>query len=177
MGEETLQDPRANYAYLDELDYRGWAWEFLRRCDDYRSDYRSLQDSKHPEHFDNEHKTLAKRWRLKRMMDPCSLESPEFFYERYENIDDLMFVDLKKWNAIMFEMHPPNFSSEKWKNSIICWDLNVQGRSLNQIAERLYENYEGVSHETRHHPARHLVKSSLCRFKELRKLYIKIAYK
>jgi hypothetical protein len=176
MGELTLQDLLADYAYLDDLDNRGWAWEFLRRCEKYQSDYRSLQNSKHPKPFDNKHKALAEKWHLKRMMDPSSREIPEFFYECFEQVDYLMKFDPRRLADLWVKMKPPRFSNDVGKDSITCWDLKVRKWSLNDTAGLLYPDHKGISHYTQHHPARHLVQYYRKRFKELQADYIKIAY-
>ncbi len=87
MNQELL----AEYDYLDELDCRGWAWEILRRIDQYREDYRRLQKEEGPESFNSEHESLAQKWHVRCMLSPDSREVPEFFHERYQNIPrDLM---------------------------------------------------------------------------------------
>ncbi len=38
----TNEELIAEYTYLDDLDCRGWAWEILRRSDEYRADFNRL---------------------------------------------------------------------------------------------------------------------------------------
>tara|TARA_B100000315_G_scaffold247817_1_gene277047 strand:- start:722 stop:1528 length:807 start_codon:yes stop_codon:yes gene_type:complete len=90
---------KEDYAYTDDLDKQGWAWEFLRRNPEYRKDYESLQSGefkevtyepkKKSEETEEQWKarcilnedvdprkigseqTLARKWRLKfRLYDP-----------------------------------------------------------------------------------------------------------
>ena len=167
----------AKYGFLDDLDLRGWAWEFLRRDDDYRNDFDRLQKLAHPEPFEAEHAALALKWHVRRLIDPESCEVPEFFHERYQLDDDLMWRDPRKWDAMMAELQTPHFNLRTWKHSIICKDLRAQGYSLNKIASRLYPNHQGQSQQTQHDPARHLVQGDLRRLKKLQVDYIKIAYR
>ena len=170
------QELLAEYAYLDELDCRGWAWEILRRRDDYRADYNRLQTLEHPEPFDSEHEALAKQWHVRRLLDPDSREVPEFFHERYQNIpDDLMWRNPREWGDLIMEKRPPRFMPEALKHSLICRDLEGQKCSHNEIARRLYPGYKSESQETRHHPARDRVRDDLKRLKIIETSYIKIA--
>ena len=135
----------AEYAYLDDLDCRGWAWEFLRRNDKYRTDYDRLQTLERPEPFDSEHAALTKKWHVRRLLDPSSREVPEFIHERWQKIPaDLMWRSPREWQALMIEKTPPGFNSQTWKRSIICKDLRDQKYSLNKAAEKLYPGYEGT---------------------------------
>ena len=173
MNQELL----AKYAYLDELDCRGWAWEILRRRDDYRTDYARLQTLAHPEPFDSEHAALTEKWHVRRLLDPDLREVPEFFYERYQNIPaDLMEQSPREWDALGKEMRPPLFTLRTWKHSIICKDLNAQGYSLNEIARGLYPGFEGIPSQQQHEPARDRVNDDLKRLKILQAKYLKIAF-
>ncbi len=170
---ELLDD----YAYLDELERPAWAWEILRRNDNYRTDFARLQALADPEHFKTEHAALAEAWHVRRLIDPDSPEVPEFYHERWQNIpDDLMWRRPAEWEAIMIEMEPPKFYREPWKHSIICKDLKDQGYSLNKSAKHLYPGHLGVPNDSRHHPARDQVRRDLKRFEKLLSEYLKIAY-
>ncbi len=172
MNQELL----AKYDYLDELDYRGLAWEILRRHDDYRADFDRLQTLERPEPFNSEHESLAQKWHVRCMLSPDSREVPEFFHERYQNIPiDLMWRNPREWQALMKEKQPPRFMPEALKHSLICRDLKRQKCTLNQIAERLYPGHKGESQITRHHPARDRVRDDLKRLKKIETSYIKIA--
>ena len=83
-NEELIEE----YSYLDDLDCRGRAWELLRRNDEYRADYDRLQNLKHPGPFNSEHAILAKKWHVRRLLNPNSREVPEFFHERWQSIPD-----------------------------------------------------------------------------------------
>ena len=176
MDEKTLQDLLADYDYLDDLDRRGWAWEFLRRCEKYQSDYRSLQDLEHPEPFNRKHKALAEKWHLKRMMDPSSRERPEFFYECFEQVDYLMKFDPRRLDDLWVKMKPPRFTNRTGKNSIICWHLKARGLSRNESAELMHPGHERRPTETPNHPLIHRIVGDLERFENLQAEYIKIAY-
>ena len=166
----------AEYAYLDDLDCRGWAWEVLRRNDKYRADYDRLQTLEGPEPFESEHAALANNWHVRRLFDPDSREIPEFFHERYQNVNNLMWRDPHKWEALVIEMTPPRFNPVTWKHSIICKDLKVQGCSYNEIARDFYPGYKGKSHVTQHGPARDRVRDDLKRLRKLQAEYLKIAF-
>lgn len=171
------QELVSEYAYLDKLDCRGWAWEVLRRSDEYRADYDRIQTSASPEPFDSKHEAIAKKWYVRRLLDPDSREVPEFFHECWQNIpDDLMLVCPPEWNALGSEMRPPRFNLQTWKRSIICKDLKDQGRSLNEIARRLYSGSEGKTSQEQHEPARDRVRDDLKRLKVLQAKYLKIAF-
>lgn len=171
------QDLLAKYAYLDELDCRGWAWEILWRNDEYRADYNRLQTFERPEPFDSEHAALAKKWHVRCLINPASRKVPEFFHERWQNIpDDFMLLRPPEWEALGSEMRPPRFNLQTWKRSIICKDLKDQGRSLNEIARRLYSGSEGKTSQEQHEPARDRVRDDLKRLKVLQAKYLKIAF-
>ena len=167
----------AKYDYLDELDCQGWAWEILRRNDEYRADYNHLQALERPKPFDRKHESLSKKWHVRRLLDFTSQEVPEFFHEHWQDIPaDLMLRRPTEWQALIKATEPPAFNSQTWKRSIICQDLKDRGCSINEIARRLYPDYEGQSHETRHRPARHLVQGDRNRLKHLQAEYLKIAF-
>ncbi|MDP6516142.1 MAG: DUF6499 domain-containing protein [Alphaproteobacteria bacterium] len=166
----------AKYVYLDDLDLRGWAWEFLRRNDDYRNDFDRLQKLAHPEPFEAEHAALALKWHVRRLIDPESCEVPEFFHERYQLDDDLMWRDPRKWDAMMAELQTPHFNLRTWKHSIICKDLRAQGYSQNEIAWRLYPGFADKNIDIQQHPSVYRVRDDLIRFKKLQAEYIKIAF-
>ena len=171
------QELLAEYDYLDELDCRGWAWEFLRRRDDYRADYDRLQTLEHPEPFNSKHEPLAEKWHVQRLLDPDSREVPKFFYPRWQDISiDPTVLHPREWEALMIEKRPPEFNSQTWKRSIICKNLKDQGCSINEIARRLYPGHEGRSTDPRHHPARHLVQGDRKRLERLQADYLKIAF-
>ncbi len=165
----------AEYDYLDGLDYAGWAWECLRRSEDYRADYNYLQSLDASE---TEHEHLANKWHVMRMLDPASREVPEFSYPPYEpsHLDDFWQRNSPAWSKFMSENKRPRFSTDAWKHSIICKDLQNARYSLNKIAERLYPGHKSLSHDTRHHPARDRVRDDLARLKKLQSDYLKIAY-
>ena len=170
------QELLAEYDYLDELDCRGWAWEILRRIDQYREDYRRLQKEEGPESFNSEHESLAQKWHVRCMLSPDSREVPEFFHERWQDIpDDLMIRHPAEWEALMIEKRAPRFMPEALKHSLICRDLKRQKCTLNQIAERLYPGHKGESQITRHHPGRDRVRDDLKRLKKIEPSYINIA--
>ncbi|MDX1400327.1 MAG: DUF6499 domain-containing protein [Kiloniellales bacterium] len=162
----------AEYDYLDELDDAGWAWELLRRSDEYRSDYERLQ----VDTTDSAHDALAQKWHVVRMVNPDLREGPQFYCEQYESnyLYNLMWK--AQWDHFMSKNKTPRFNLDTWKCSIICKDLQAEGCSLNQIAQRLYTGYKSPSHETQHHPARDRVRDDLTRFKKLQAAYLKIAY-
>jgi hypothetical protein len=165
----------AEYDYLDKLDDAGWAWEFLRRSGNYRADYDHLQTL---DASDSEHDDLAKKWHVRRMLDPTLREVPEFYCEQYEReyLDDLMRQAPRQWDKFVSENQPPQFELDVWKRAIICNDLSNMDPSPTSIARRLYTGYKNESHEREHHPARHRVRYGLKRFKELQSEYLKIAY-
>lgn len=166
----------AEYDYLDELDDAGWAWEFLRRSDEYRADYDRLQN---PDSANSEHEQLTTKWHMRGMLDPASREAPSFYYESYESsiLHNLMRHHPRQWDKFMSDNKAPRFNADTWKHSIICRDLQIEGCSLNEIAMRLYPGFTSPSYETRHHPARNRVRDDLARFKELQSKYIRIAYR
>ena len=170
----TNKDLVAKYAYLDELDGRGWAWEFLRRNDGYRADYDRLQTLRRPEPFDSEHAALVNKWHVRCLLHYRSDEIPKFFHEVWEKIT--IESDPIKWRDVYIEKKPPQFNPETWKRSIVCKDLRDHGCSLNETARRLYPGFEGNSHDTRHEPARHRVQGDLKRLKKLQEAFLKIAY-
>ena len=172
MNQELL----AKYDYLDELDCRAWAWEILRRRDDYRADYDRVQTLEHPEPFDSEHESLAQKWHVQRMLSPDSREVPEFFNERYPFPSDFMFLHAREWDALGKELRPPRFTLRTWKHSIICKDLKAQGCSLNAIALRLYPDPWGKSQVEQHQPGRDRVRDDLNRLKKLQGKYFEIAF-
>ncbi len=173
----TNEELIAEYAYLDDLDCRGQAWELLRRNDSYRADYDRLQTFQHPDPFGSEHATLVKKWHVRHLIDPDSRKVPEFFHERWQNISsDLILRNSAKWKALSKEKEPPGFNRETFMHSIICKDLKDRGCSLNKIACRLYPGFEGRSHDTKHHPARQRVRDDLARYKKLQAGYLKIAF-
>ena len=173
MNQELL----AKYAYLDELDCRGWAWEILQRSDEYRADYARLQTSAHPEPFDSEHAALTDKWHVRRLVDPDSRKVPEFFHERYQNIPaDLMERNPRAWDSLMVEKRAPRFTLRTWKHSIICKDLADQQVSRNEIALRVYPGFKGIPRQKRHRPGRDRVQDDLKRLKKLQAAYIKIAF-
>ena len=165
----------AEYDYLDELDDAGWAWEFLRHSDEYRADYDHLQNL---EPSDNRHDELARKWHVRRMIDPALREVPEFYYEEFEqsSLDILRRQKQHSYITFVTENAPPPFNRDPWKHSIICKDLKNQGCSLNKIAKHLYTGYKSESHDTRHHPARGRVRDDIARFDKLQPAYLKIAY-
>ncbi len=112
------------------------------------------------------------------MLDPALREVPEFYCEQYEReyLDDLWQQYPRQWGKFVSENKPPRRNPDTWKHSIICKDLRIQRRSLNEIAELLYPGYRSESHDTRHHPARDRVRDDLARFKKLQPAYLKIAY-
>lgn len=173
MNQELL----AKYAYLDELDCQAWAWEILRRNDEYRTDYDRLQTFERPEPFDSEHEALTKKWHVRCLIDPASRKVPEFFHERYQNIPaDLMRRNPRAWDSLMVEKTPPRLNLRTWKHSIICKDLVDQQVSRNEIALRVYPGFKGIPRQKRHRPGRDRVQDDLKRLKKLQAAYIKIAF-
>jgi hypothetical protein len=55
----------SNYHYLEKLDRAGWAWEFLRRNQEYRKDFVRILDSTAPEAT-----AIAERWGLSFRLRP-----------------------------------------------------------------------------------------------------------
>ena len=72
----TNEELIAEYSYLDDLDCRGRAWELLRRNDEYRADYDRLQKLERPGPFDGEHAAIAKKWHVRRLIEPASRTMP-----------------------------------------------------------------------------------------------------
>jgi len=165
----------ARYDYLDELDCVGWAWEFLRRTDEYRADYDRLQTL---EQSDSKHIGLAKKWHVKRMLDPTLRELPEFYCEEFEQIhlDRLWQQDQHACLAFKIENQPPRFNHDTWKRAIICKDLTSKESGPTNIARSFYTGHNGKSHKREHHPARHRVRYGLHKFEKLQHEYLKIAY-
>ena len=177
LNQELLTD----YAFLDELDYRGWAWELLRRNDDYRADYARLQTLDQPEPFESECESLSEKWHVRPVQSPDSNEVPEFFHERWQNIPaDLWVSSPKDWDALWMEKRAPGINLLTWKRSIISKDLTDSGCSLNKTASNLYPNYRRdlarpETTETSDDPCKHLVIGDLSRLKKLQTEYLKIA--
>ena len=151
LREEDLnQDLLAEYAFLDELDYPGWAWEFLRRNDEYRADYAHLQTLKRPEPFESEYESLSQKWHVRPFQSPDSKEAPEFFHERWQNISiDIVFPNPTKWAALEMEKRGPGINPLTWKRSVIAKDLRDSGYSLNKVAKELYPAYPSPSSSRR----------------------------
>jgi hypothetical protein len=176
--EDSNQDLLAEYAFLDELDYPGWAWEFLRRNDEYRADYAHLQTLKRPEPFESEYESLSLKWHVRPFQSPDSKEAPEFFHERWQNIPaDLMFSSPHEWRALLVEMQSSAKNLLTWKRSVIAKDLRDSGYSLNKAAKKLYPAYRKdlVQEGDTNHPCKHLVRGDLLRLKKLQAEYLQTA--
>ena len=167
----------AHYNYFDRLDFPGRAWEFLRRRDDYRADYRHLQTLKRPEPFECVHSALSNKWHIRRLLSPDSRTVPEFFHESWDDITLESIIQESEYvMELMADKKPPKLNTRTWKHSIICKDLKDQGLSRNNTAKRLYPDYPGDSHYARHQPGRQRVRDDLKRLEKLQAAYLKIAY-
>ena len=179
LREEDLnQDLLAEYTFLDQLGYPGWAWEFLRRNDEYRADYIRLRTLERPEPFESEYESLSLKWHIRPVHSPDSNEVPEFFHERWQNISiDIVFPNPTKWAALEMEKRGPGINPLTWKRSIISKDLIDSGCSLNKAAKKLYPAYRKdlVQEGDTNHPCKHLVRGDLLRLKKLQAEYLKIA--
>jgi len=177
LREEDLnQDLLAEYAFLDELGYPGWAWEFLRRNAEYRADYIRLQTLERPEPFESEYESLSLKWHVRPFQSPDSKEAPEFFHERWQNIS-IDFSNPTKWAALEMEKRGPGINPLTWKRSVIAKDLRDSGYSLNKVAKELYPAYrENLAQKgDTNDPCKHLVRGDLLRLKKLQAEYLKIA--
>lgn len=86
----------ADYEFTKELDRAGWAWEFLRRNNEYRSDYEALIDGQsdmrrktphlrtsadvveHGPDVISAEEALGLKWRMERAVDPDGGRAPQF---------------------------------------------------------------------------------------------------